>query len=107
MSISLLRLDLTRIFGAVDDFYAAFEAACQQLPPLPWGGAAQPYRSQLSLSEVMTTAIAFHGSGFRTFKDFCTCQMLPHWRQCPWRIPRAARTNGTARPEAYASQTGR
>jgi len=29
MSISLLRLDLTQIFCDVDDFYAAFEVACQ------------------------------------------------------------------------------
>ena len=29
----------------------------------------------------MTIVIAFHGSGFRTFKDFYTRQVLPHWRQ--------------------------
>ena len=80
MSISLPRLDLTQIFCDVDDFYAAFEAACQQLPQLPYDGEAKPYRSRLSLSEVMTIVIAFHGSGFRTFKDFYTCQVLPHWR---------------------------
>ena len=28
----------------------------------------------------MTIVIAFQGSGFRTFKDFYTCQVLPHWR---------------------------
>ena len=31
-------------------------------------------------SEVMTIAIAFHGSGFRTFKEFYTLQVLPHWK---------------------------
>ena len=80
MSISLPRLDLTQIFCDVDDFYAAFETACQQCSQLPYDGAAKPYRSRLSLSEVMTIVIAFQGSGFRTFKDFYTCQVLPHWR---------------------------
>ena len=65
MSTSLLRLDLTQIFCDVDDFYITFEAACNQLPQLPYEGAAKPYRSQLSLSEVMTIVVAFHGSGFR------------------------------------------
>ncbi|MEP1058988.1 hypothetical protein NDI38_11130 [Stenomitos frigidus AS-A4] len=42
----------------------------------------------MGLSEVMTmlqrigfvNAVAFHGSGFRTFKAFYTLCMLPHWR---------------------------
>jgi Transposase DDE domain len=37
------------------------------------------YRSKLSISEVMTITIAFHGSGFRTFKEFYTLQVQPHW----------------------------
>jgi hypothetical protein len=35
-----------------------------------YAGEAKPYRSRLSISEVMTIVIAWHGSGFRTFKDF-------------------------------------
>ncbi len=31
--------------------------------------------------EVMTIVIAFHGSGFRTFKEFYTLQVLPHWKK--------------------------
>ena len=31
--------------------------------------------------EVMTIVIAFHGSGFRTFKEFYTLQILPHWKK--------------------------
>ena len=38
-------------------------------------------RSRMSLSEVMTIVIAFHGSGFRTFKEFYTLQVLPHWKK--------------------------
>ena len=71
---------MIQIFGDVDDFDAAFETACQQLPQLSYDGEAQPYPSQLSLSEVMTILIAFQGSGFRAFKDFYTCQVWPHWR---------------------------
>ncbi len=37
--------------------------------------------SRLSLSEVMTIVIAFHGSGFKTFKEFYTLQVLPHWKK--------------------------
>ncbi len=40
------------------------------LPQLPYEGKAKQYKSKLSISEVMIIVIAFHGSGFRTFKDF-------------------------------------
>ena len=36
-------------------------------------------QSRMRLREVMTIAIAFHGSGFRTFKKFYTLCVLPHW----------------------------
>jgi hypothetical protein len=73
-------LDITEIFCQLDDFYQTFEYHYQQQPLLM--GTEQPrfYRSRLSLSEVMTIVIAFHGSGFRTFKDFYTLQVLPYWR---------------------------
>ena len=29
----------------------------------------------------MTIVIAFHGSGFKTFKEFYTLQVLPHWKK--------------------------
>lgn len=74
-------LDITEIFCQIDDFYQTFEYHYQQQPLLM--GMEQPrfYRSRLSLSEVMTIVIAFHGSGFRTFKDFYTLQVLPHGRK--------------------------
>ncbi|MDZ4872387.1 MAG: hypothetical protein CLLPBCKN_001775 [Chroococcidiopsis cubana SAG 39.79] len=34
-------------------------------------------RSRMHMSEVITIVIAFHGSGYRTFKDFYTKQVLP------------------------------
>ncbi|MEO0770630.1 MAG: IS982 family transposase, partial [Cyanobacteria bacterium J06649_4] len=81
MDFSLPRLDVTQIFCDVDDFYRLFEQVASHQPQLPWDGNAKPYRSRLSVSEVMTIVIAFHGSGFRTFKAFYTCQVLPHWRR--------------------------
>ena len=80
MSSSLLHLDLTEIFCDIDDFYTAFESACEQLPQLLYDGQAKPYCSRLSVSEVMTIVIAFHGSGFRTFKGFYTGHVLTQWR---------------------------
>jgi hypothetical protein len=80
MNNSLARLDLTQIFCDVDDFYQRFNRMGEAIPQLPYDGQAKPYRSKLSPSEVMSIVIAFHGSGFRTFKDFYTLQVLPHWK---------------------------
>jgi hypothetical protein len=81
MDTSLARLDLTEIFCDVDDFYQLLERVGELTPQLPCDGEAKPYRSRLSISEVMTIVIAFHGSGFRTFKDFYQLQVLPHWNR--------------------------
>jgi hypothetical protein len=80
MDTSLARLELCEIFCDVDDFYQILERAGEGTAQLPYDGEAQHYRSKLSLSEVMTIVIAFHGSGFRTFKEFYTLQVLPHWK---------------------------
>lgn len=81
MTIILARLDLEQIYCDVDDFYQIWERYVEFLPQLPYEGKAKQYKSKLSISEVMTMVIAFHGSGFHTFKDFYTLQVLPHWRQ--------------------------
>ncbi len=81
MSLSLARLDLTQIFCDVDDFYHQFEQRCDlETARLPWDGQPKKYQSRLSLSEVMTIVIAFHGSGYRTFKDFYKQKVLADWR---------------------------
>jgi hypothetical protein len=74
-------LDLTEIFCDVDDFCQRFEQFRQQVPQLPSMLGEQRSRSRMHLSEVMTIVIAFHGSGAKTFKDFYTLTVLPHWRQ--------------------------
>jgi hypothetical protein len=81
MSLSLARLDLTQIFCDVDDFYREFEQFCERtIPRLPCDGQPKGYQSRLSVSEVMTIVIAFHGSGYRTFKDFYQQTVLADWR---------------------------
>lgn len=36
-------------------------------------------KSRLTLSEIMTILIGFHGSGYPTFKDFYNLQVIPGW----------------------------
>ena len=82
MTFSLSRLDLTQIFCDVDDFYQSFERWSErEIAKLPFDGTAKRYQSRLSISEVMTIVIAFHGSGYRTFKDFYTNLVLPGWKK--------------------------
>ncbi len=75
------RLDLTEVFCDVDDFYQGFEQHCGSIPQLAASIGEKRCRSRLSVSEVMTIVIAFHGSGYRTFKEFYTLQVLPHWEK--------------------------
>jgi Transposase DDE domain len=81
MDNSLARLNLTEIFCDIDDFYQVLERVGVAAPQLPCGGEEKKYRSKLSLSEVTTIVIAFHGSGYRTFKEFYTLQVLPGWKK--------------------------
>jgi hypothetical protein len=38
-------------------------------------------RSRMRLSEVMTIVISFHGSGYKTFKEFYNLTIIPFWRK--------------------------
>jgi hypothetical protein len=58
----------------------------EQVPQLPSMTGERRSKSRMHLSEVMTIAlakltegIAFHGSGYRTFKEFYTLYVLPGW----------------------------
>ncbi len=73
-------LDMTQIFCEVDDFCQYFERQWEQQAQLPKLNSARCSRTRMCLSEVMTIVIGFHGSGYRTFKDFYTLQVLPQWR---------------------------
>ena len=72
MDTIVLRLDIARIFCELDDFYQQFEHGWQHQVQLPSMSGERRSQSCLRLSEVMTIAVAFHGSGFRTFKEFYT-----------------------------------
>ena len=76
----LSNFDLTQLFCDVDDFLKHWQRHQQRHPQLGTGEEVLVYRSRLSLSEVLTIVIAFHGSGYRTFKAFYTRQVLPTWR---------------------------
>jgi hypothetical protein len=71
------RLDITQIFCDLDDFCQTFESVWKQAH-LPQMAGEKLSRCRMCLSEIMTIVIAFHGSGYRTFKDFHTLQVQPY-----------------------------
>jgi hypothetical protein len=79
MDTIVSRLDITQIFCDVDDFCTQMEQTWAQQPQLPSMPGETRSQSRMRLSQVMTIVIAFHGSGFRTFKAFYTLCLLPHW----------------------------
>lgn len=78
MSILLDSDALTGLFCHVDDFCRGF------LPAWKARQLATPTRRNrarsLSESEMMTILVAFHHSGYRTFKAFYTGYVCQHWR---------------------------
>ena len=80
MTTILSRLDLTQIFCDVDDFYQYFEQNRANQLQLPSSDRQKLCYSRLCLSEVMAIVIAFHGSGYKTFKEFYLNHVLSHWR---------------------------
>ena len=78
---SVSRLDITRIFCDVDDFCQQWELHCSTQKQLPSVFQHKRSFSRMSISEIMTIVIAFHGSGFRTFKDFYTRFMMVYGRK--------------------------
>ena len=74
------RLDIVQIFCDGDDFCKQWENLWQQVPQLPSTKGERRSTSRMHLSEVMTIANAFHGSGYKTFKEFYTLHVLQSWR---------------------------
>ena len=64
------RLDRTQIFCDLNDFYQDFEANYAKRLKLSTDDKRIPCQSRLCLSEVMTIVVLFHGSGYKTFKEF-------------------------------------
>lgn len=71
-------MDILPVFCEMDDFCQAFMPRWQQ-HLLPSASSRKRHRPcALALSEVMTIIVWFHSSGYRTFKDFYTQQLLRH-----------------------------
>lgn len=82
-------MDIVALFCDIDDFCLHFEPHWR--PHLLAPGASRRQReTPLVLSEVMTIEVAFHQSGYRTFKDFYRRYVTPHLR---WAFPRLVSYN--------------
>lgn len=75
-------MDWVELFCDVDDF-------CQEFVPV-WqsrliadGNRQRRRESQLALSEILTTLIAFHRSGYRTFKQYYLWLLAEHLAEFP------------------------
>lgn len=72
-------MHLVEIFYEADEFSKEFEK--QFGPRLLTNGQNKRERTfSLSLSEIMTIAICYHESGYRTFKDYYTKHVLIHMK---------------------------
>ncbi len=72
-------VSLEELFCHVDDFCQRFEPLWNQ--QLLGNGLKKRNRPrQMSLSEIMTIAIAFHQQRYRTFKDFYTQHVAVYWK---------------------------
>ena len=72
-------MDIVALFCDIDDFCLRFEPHWH--PRLLTQGAHPRQReATLTLSEVMTIEVAFHESGYRTFKDFSLRSITPYLR---------------------------
>ena len=78
---SVSRLDITHIFCDVDDYCQQWEIHCSTQKQLSSVFKHKRSFSRMSISEIMTIVIAFHGSGFRTFKDFYTRFIMVYGRK--------------------------
>ena len=78
-----MNTDIVALFCDVDDFCLSFEPEYNK-KLLEDGTRKRIRKSKLCLSEVMTIIIWFHGSGYRTFKDYYIDEVCPH---LSWAFP--------------------
>ena len=72
-------MSILDLFCSVDEFWQAFEPQWRQ-QVLSRGGRRRWRRGRLHPSELMTTAILFQQSGYRTFKAYYTRHVQLHLR---------------------------
>jgi hypothetical protein len=72
-------MDTLTLFCLIDDFCQFFEP-CWKRQLLLAAPKQRERSSGLCLSEVLTIIVGFHLSGYRTFKDYYTRQVLTHQR---------------------------
>ena len=70
-------LQLITMFCDIDDFCKAFEPVYTRYL-LETGRRHRRRQPVLTLSEIMTILVAFHGSHYRTFKHYYTAYVVPH-----------------------------
>jgi len=72
-------MSVIELFCKVDDFCQTFQPAFES--GLIASGTKHRTRERgLCMSEIMTILIAFHSSGYRTFKAFYIDHVLAHWQ---------------------------
>jgi Transposase DDE domain len=80
MTQPFAHMDITEVFCDVDDFCKVFEPLLSGLLLPEVTGATLP-KTRMTLSEVMTVLIGFHGSRYRTFKDYYLLLVLLYWKR--------------------------
>lgn len=69
-------MDITTLFCDIDDFCQDFEPWLHH-KQLSDGTPKRRRKSTLDISEVMTIVVAFHQSGYRTFKHYYHLNFVP------------------------------
>lgn len=82
-------MEIIAMFSEIDDFCLEFEA--QYNKRLLEGGEKERNKERrLSISEIMTIMVWFHQSGYRTFKDYYTKEVMKHLM---WAFPKLVSYN--------------
>lgn len=72
-------MSVIELFCKVDDFCQTFQPALES-GLIASGTRHRKRERRLCMSEIMTILIAFHSSGYRTFKAFYIDHVLAHWQ---------------------------
>lgn len=82
-------MEIIAMFSDMDDFCLMFEAEFNKRL-IKEGEKQRNKASRLSISEIMTIMVWFHQSGYRTFKDYYTKEVMKHLL---WAFPKLVSYN--------------